>query len=120
MFLCPGASPTPQRCDRGNSSIAVPGNLPRVVPDGGISLEGYAVPEGIEVETQAYSLHRDPNVLPDPLTFDETRWRGKDRPKPRSYCPFGAGTRTCAGTHLARMEFGLKQQPYSDSAKVSD
>jgi hypothetical protein len=40
-----------------------------VVPDGGISLEGYAVPEGIEVETQAYSLHRDPNVLPDPLTY---------------------------------------------------
>ncbi|KAK7212615.1 hypothetical protein V2G26_019793 [Clonostachys chloroleuca] len=65
------------------------------------------VPEGVEVETQAYSLHRDPNVFPDPLTFDETRWMGKDRPKPRSYCPFGAGTRTCAGIHLARMEIRL-------------
>ncbi|CAH0045042.1 unnamed protein product [Clonostachys solani] len=86
---------------------AVPGNLPRVVPEGGVSLGGYAVPEGIEVETQAYSLHRDPNVFPDPLTFDETRWMGKDRPKPKSYCPFGAGTRTCAGIHLARMEVRL-------------
>ncbi|VUC31914.1 unnamed protein product [Clonostachys rosea] len=86
---------------------AVPGNLPRKVPEGGVSLGGYAVPEGIEVETQAYSLHRDPNVFPDPLMFDETRWMGKDILKPKSYCPFGAGTRTCAGVHLARMEIRL-------------
>lgn len=46
---------------------AVPGNLSRLVPMGGTTLGPYAIPSGCEVETQAYTLHRDPNIFPNPL-----------------------------------------------------
>ena len=45
---------------------AAPGSLPRIVPQAGASLAGYHVPGGVEVSTQAYSLHRDPDIFPDP------------------------------------------------------
>ncbi|KAK1499067.1 cytochrome P450 [Colletotrichum tamarilloi] len=45
---------------------AVAGNLPRSVPSGGVTLGGFFIPGGIVVETQAYTLHRNPNVFPDP------------------------------------------------------
>lgn len=45
---------------------AVPAGLPRLVPEEGANFNGYHVPGGITVETQSYSLHRDPNVFPEP------------------------------------------------------
>jgi cytochrome P450 len=45
---------------------ALPNGLPRLVPQGGTTLAGYCIPEGMTVTTQAYSLHREPNAFPDP------------------------------------------------------
>lgn len=44
---------------------AVPGSLPRVVPQGGATLGGHFVPEGTTVSTQAYTLHRDEKSWPN-------------------------------------------------------
>ena len=44
---------------------AVPGSLPRVVPQAGTVLNGYFVPEGTTVSTQAYTMHRDENLWPN-------------------------------------------------------
>jgi len=46
---------------------AAPSALPRIVPSRGLSVNGYHIPAGVEVSTQAYTNHRDPNVFPDPL-----------------------------------------------------
>jgi cytochrome P450 len=46
---------------------AAPGLLPRTVPEGGATLEGHFVPAGTTVTTQAYTLHRDPEIFPNPL-----------------------------------------------------
>jgi len=46
---------------------AAPGSLPRIVPAGGANLEGYHIPGGMTVTTQAYTLHRDPSIFPEPL-----------------------------------------------------
>lgn len=46
---------------------AVPSVLPRAVPPEGAQFNGYYVPGGCTVATQAYSLHRDPKTFPDPL-----------------------------------------------------
>jgi cytochrome P450 len=46
---------------------AVPGTLPRVVPQGGTTIGGYFVPEGITVGTQAYTMHRKPDIWSNPL-----------------------------------------------------
>ncbi|KAI9902471.1 hypothetical protein N3K66_001823 [Trichothecium roseum] len=87
---------------------ALCGNLSRLVPPGGATLSGFRVPAGTEVETQAFTMHRNPDVFPNPLEFDESRWMGKDASsRPSSYCPWGAGARICQGSHLAKMEMRL-------------
>lgn len=45
---------------------AAPGALPRDVPAAGANLAGHYIPAGIVVSTQAYSVHRDPKIFPDP------------------------------------------------------
>lgn len=45
---------------------AAPGALPRYVPPGGVELGGYYFPEKVTLTTQAYTLHRDPAIFPDP------------------------------------------------------
>lgn len=45
---------------------AVPGTLPRVVPAGGVTIGGYFIPEGITVGTQAYTMHRKPDIWKNP------------------------------------------------------
>ncbi|TDZ17285.1 putative sterigmatocystin biosynthesis P450 monooxygenase STCB [Colletotrichum orbiculare MAFF 240422] len=89
---------------------AVPGHLGRVVPPKGATLGGYFIPGGVGVETQAYTLHRDPQVWPDPYRFDETRFLDPHALTPVQkllFSPFGAGSRICLGIELARMELRL-------------
>jgi cytochrome P450 len=45
---------------------AAPSALPRIVPPGGANLAGKFIPAGITVTTQAYTLHRNQDVFPDP------------------------------------------------------
>lgn len=45
---------------------AAPGALPRTVPEGGATLAGYFIPGGVTVSTQAYTLHRDSGIYPEP------------------------------------------------------
>ena len=91
---------------------AASGGLPRAVPPGGATLGGYFVPEGTTVTTQAWSLHRDAANFTDPETFDPWRWlppavSGMSEQSKAAYSPFGAGSRTCVGIHLAGMELRL-------------
>ncbi|KAI0469875.1 cytochrome P450 [Xylariaceae sp. FL0804] len=87
---------------------AAPGALPRSVPKGGATLAGFFVPEGTTVSTQAYTLHRDPNLFAEPERFMPERFispEGHFQPPVKgSFMPFGGGTRTCLGIHLARIE----------------
>ena len=45
---------------------AAPGALRRTVPQGGSEIDGYWLPGGLTITTQAWSLHRDGSVYPDP------------------------------------------------------
>ncbi|KAF5649033.1 phenol 2-monooxygenase [Fusarium sp. NRRL 52700] len=83
---------------------AVPSALPRVVPAGGAHLAGYFIPGDNVVSTQAWTLHRDPNVFPDPEVWDPSRWEKGSKTMHDSVMPFGGGSRVCIGKHLARME----------------
>ena len=47
---------------------AAPTALRRVTPRGGATLGGYRIPQGTIVTTQAWSLHRNPDVYKDPET----------------------------------------------------
>ena len=73
---------------------AVPGVLPRVVPEEGAQLAGFNLPRGTIVSTQAYSMHRDPNIFPDPLTFNPERWASPTKAMKDASLPFGGGSRS--------------------------
>lgn len=103
---------------------AVPGALPRTVPEEGAFLAGFSVPGGTVVSTQAYSMHRDASVFPDPLCFKPERWATPTKEMEDASLPFGGGSRSrypvvviihpietddavCLGIHLAGMELRL-------------
>ncbi|KAE8552121.1 hypothetical protein EYB25_006015 [Talaromyces marneffei] len=86
---------------------AVPSALPRAVPPEGATLVGYNIPGGITVSTQAYSLHRNPEIFPNPETFDPSRWENPSKEMKNMFMPFGGGSRICIGIHLAWMELLL-------------
>ena len=72
---------------------AAPSGLPRVVPHGGAELAGHFLPGGSTVSTQAYSLHRDPDVFPSPMKFDPSRWAAPTKAMKDLFMPFGGGSR---------------------------
>ncbi|KAK3618548.1 hypothetical protein LTR22_026341 [Elasticomyces elasticus] len=95
---------------------ALPGALPRTVPAGGVEMDGYLLPRGTTVTTQSYSLHRDPELFPNPDRFEVSRWldlnSGENKYRVTEtakavFSPWGAGARTCLGVHIAYMELRL-------------
>lgn len=72
---------------------AVPSALPRLVPPEGATFSGYYVPGGSTVCTQAYSLHRNPEIFPRPEEFDPSRWAAPTKAMKDSFMPFGGGSR---------------------------
>lgn len=105
---------------------AAPGALPRVVPQQGLTVNGYLIPGGVEVSTQAFTLHRDPSIFADPLQFDGLRFLDKSNMTTKqkaAYMPFGGGSRVCIGLHLAWMELRLSTALFfreCRGAKLSD
>ncbi|KAF1912256.1 cytochrome P450 [Ampelomyces quisqualis] len=88
-------------------------SLPRVVPQGGTKFAGHYIPQGVTVDTQAYTFHRNPEIWSNPLTFDPQRWisskegytaQALSSAAKMAFHPFGVGARSCIGIHLARME----------------
>lgn len=97
---------------------AIPMSLPRYVPRGGRTVDGYALPAHTIVSSQPYSVHRlDTAVFPDPDRFDPGRWLGLDEKdagaeerreqRKRSLFAFSAGGRGCVGKHLALAEMKI-------------
>lgn len=91
---------------------AIPGPQPRETPSTGISLVGSPpLPEGVRVSAQAYSLHRNPEVFPDPEVWRPERWlvtegegqESRDRREEmgRWFWAFGSGGRGCVGKNFA-------------------
>ncbi|EPS27932.1 hypothetical protein PDE_02876 [Penicillium oxalicum 114-2] len=92
----------------------IPGIQPRVTPEPSCSLAGYDnIPPGTRVNAQAYSLHRNPQVYPDPESWQPTRWlKAENTPdeleeRRRWFWAFGSGGRMCVGSNLALQETKL-------------
>lgn len=91
---------------------AIPGNQPRITPNTPVSLgdteEGILypnLPPNIRVQSQAYSLHRNPKVFPDPETWDPSRWLSPtSKDQSRWFWAFGSGGRMCVGSNLAMLD----------------
>ncbi|KAL2833623.1 benzoate 4-monooxygenase cytochrome P450 [Aspergillus pseudoustus] len=87
----------------------VPFGIPRVVPEGGDTVDGHLLPEGAIVQTNPIAATLDPANFDSPLEFRPGRWQtGKDAKKTTDNLeasqPFSLGPRGCIGRSLGWME----------------
>ena len=98
---------------------AGPARQPRLTPHvpGGTTIENYAhIPGGVVVSANAYTLHRNPQVFPEPESWIPERWmlddnepetEAKREEMSRWFWAFGSGGRMCIGSHFAVQEMKL-------------
>jgi cytochrome P450 len=80
---------------------AIPMTLFRQVPTEGKQINGYSLPGGTIVGSQAYSLHRNEEIYPNSESFDPERWLNVDKETElrmqRQFWAFSSGARSCIG-----------------------
>nr|POE47115.1 cytochrome p450 3a12 [Quercus suber] len=74
---------------------AIPGNQPRVSPPDASLAHLTHLPAGLRVQSQAWSLHRNATVFPDPEAWRPERWLDASATQKREMA------RWCVGSHLA-------------------
>lgn len=62
------------------------------------------IPAGTRLVCSPFVLHRLSSLWPDPEVFQPERFLSGGAVVPRSYMPYGAGSRVCLGRSLAAME----------------
>ncbi|RAH68800.1 cytochrome P450 [Aspergillus aculeatinus CBS 121060] len=86
-------------------STAVPGNLPRMVPPGGVTVGSVFLPGGTVVSSSHLSIIHNETIFPSPHKFVPERWlgdNGKDLEK--WHVGFSRGPRRCIAASLAYLE----------------
>lgn len=79
--------------------------LPRVSPQNPIIFNEWVIPPGTPVSMTHMLTHQNASIFPEPFVFRPERWLGPKADSLRKYLtPFGKGTRSCLGIHLAQAE----------------
>ncbi|KAJ4374320.1 hypothetical protein N0V83_003061 [Neocucurbitaria cava] len=86
--------------------VAVPGPQFRCTPREGCSLAGHdSIPAGVRVSCLAYSLHRNPDVFPQPLEWKPERWLNANSDQLKEmrhwFWAWGSGGNMCIGSNFA-------------------
>ncbi|KAL4309008.1 hypothetical protein GQ457_01G033260 [Hibiscus cannabinus] len=68
-----------------------------------VNVNGYTIPKGWKVLVWNRAVHMNPEIYSNPKDFLPSRW-DDHKPKAGSYIPFGAGSRTCPGADLSKIE----------------
>ena len=66
----------------------------------------HRIPAGTLILIDAWGVHHDPEVYPDPERFQPERFLG-DAPEPYTWLPFGGGAHRCIGSALAELEIKI-------------
>ncbi|GAB7350709.1 hypothetical protein MBLNU459_g1265t2 [Dothideomycetes sp. NU459] len=85
---------------------AVGMSLPRVVPQGGVTIDGRYLPANTVVGANPWVIHRNKEIYGDDVEqFRPDRWLKEDSGDMRRFFfTFGSGARTCLGRNLSWME----------------
>ncbi|PFH49587.1 hypothetical protein AMATHDRAFT_147425 [Amanita thiersii Skay4041] len=83
--------------------------LPRIVPQGGLTVLGQYFPEDTVLSVPSYTIHRDPNVWGEDVeAYRPERWFEQDQNAiQKTFNPFSIGPRACVGRNLAFMELQI-------------
>ncbi|TGO37583.1 hypothetical protein BHYA_0093g00080 [Botrytis hyacinthi] len=107
-------------------SYGISTRLPRISPYEVMMYKDWEIPAGTPVSMTSVHMHQNPDIFPDPLTFNPYRWltstsaptnNSSTTPPLHNLTPdknlekylvaFGKGSRSCAGINLAKAEILL-------------
>ena len=71
-----------------------------------IEIGGWEYPAGVSLAANAYLLHHDPAIYPDPYAFRPERFED-EQPGTYTWIPFGGGRRRCIGASFALLEMKI-------------
>jgi cytochrome P450 len=96
-----------------------PGPQPRVTPATPSTILGHAnIPGNVRISANAYSLHRNAEVYPEPEKWNPERWLEEEKEvvdeRYRLFWTFGSGGRMCIGNHFALQCKSTTQTPILD------
>ncbi|KAI1132297.1 cytochrome P450 monooxygenase [Nemania abortiva] len=89
---------------------AAGGTSPRVMAEGGGTIDGIYLPAGTIIDLWHWSTYHDPANFKDPESFIPERWLGDprfDSDDKEAFQPFSLGGRNCIGKNLAYSEMKL-------------
>jgi cytochrome P450 len=81
----------------------IPG-VGRVVRREPFALNGYVIPEGVEINPSIRVIHRRGDLYPQPGAFRPERFLAAEPPDTYTWVPFGGGVRRCLGASFALLE----------------
>nr|AEV21227.1 elymoclavine monooxygenase [Periglandula ipomoeae] len=86
-------------------SVPVPGCLPRVVPEGGVTLGSFSLPAGTAVSISQQAISFNNEIFSSSHSFIPERWIGPEAVGLDKWnIAFSRGPRQCIGTTLAYLE----------------
>jgi hypothetical protein len=71
-----------------------------------VEVGGFGYPAGICLVPNAYLMHHDPEIYPDPYAFRPERFLDES-PGTYTWIPFGGGRRRCLGASFAMQEMKI-------------
>jgi cytochrome P450 len=83
----------------------LPNAAPRLVMEP-VEIGGWRYDPGVCLIADAYLLHHDPDVYPDPYAFRPERFLD-EQPGTYTWIPFGGGRRRCLGASFAMLEMKI-------------
>jgi cytochrome P450 len=83
----------------------LPNTAPRLVVQP-IEVGGWSYPAGVCLVANAYLIHHDPDIYPDPYAFIPERFLDEP-PGTYTWIPFGGGRRRCLGASFAMLEMKI-------------
>ena len=92
----------------------LPNSAPRLVVEP-IESGSWSYPTGVCLVPNAYLVHHDPEIYPDPYAFRPERFLD-EKPGTYTWIPFGGGRRRCIGASFAMLEMSSCSARFSAPA----
>jgi cytochrome P450 len=98
------------------SRPVIPNAAPRLVVEP-VEIGGWSYPTGVCLVANAYLIHHDRKIYPDPYTFRPERFL-ESAPGTYTWIPFGGGRRRCLGASFAMLEMTIVLRELLGSAEL--